>query len=228
MKDLIDIFLDPGAVLTRQRDASGWWPPLVILVISTALVTYLFFGKVDSAWFIEQQILNSGQDVSEQQLAAIREASPGGSFMIWSSTIGSAIMVAAVISLFGVFFMIAGKFSKADLSFKQGLTLASWSQMPTLINTLLMLIGVMSMSPQTSLESLSLTSLNALFLDLPADDPWYRFATTFSVLVPWTIFVAALGWKLWSGATRWTAPIVIATFPHFIIYGAMAIGAMTR
>jgi len=228
MKDLIDIFLDPGAVLARQRDAAGWWLPLGVLVISSALVTYLFFGKVDSAWFIEQQILNSGQDVSEQQLAAIREASPGGSFMIWSSTIGSAIAVAAVISLFGVFFMIAGKFSKADLSFKQGLTLASWSQMPTLINTLLMLIGVMSMSPQTSPESLSLTSLNALLLDLPADDPWYRFATTFSVLVPWTIFVAALGWKLWSGATRWTAPIVIVTLPHFIIYGAMAIGAMTR
>lgn len=228
MKDLIDIFLDPSAALSRQRDEARWWLPFLILVISTAVVTYLFFGKVDSGWFIEQQILNSGQEVSEQQLAAIREASPGGTFMTWSATISSGVVVALVMALFGGFFMLAGKFSKADLNFKQGLTLASWSQMPTVLNTLLMLIGVMTMSPQTALESLSLTSLNALVLDLPADDPWYRFATSFSLLVPWTIFLAALGWKLWSGATRWTASIVIATLPHLIIYGAMAIGAMTR
>jgi len=228
LKDLIDIFLDPSSVLSRQREEARWWLPLMLLVVSAAAVTYLFLGKVDSAWLIEQQILNSGEDVSEQQLAAIRGASPGGSFVIWSSTIGSAIMVATVMALFGGFFMLAGKFSKTDFTFKHGLTLASWSQMPTLINTLLMLIGVLSMSPQTSLESLSLTSLNALFLDLPADDPWYSFATTFSVLVPWTIVLAALGWKLWSGATRWTAPLLIATLPHFIIYGAMAIWAMTR
>lgn len=228
MKDLIDIFLDPASVLARQRDDARWWLPLVILAVSTAAVTYLFFGKVDTGWFIEQQILNSGREISEQQLAAIREASPGGGFMIWSSTIGSVVMVVGVMTLFGAFFMLAGKFSKADLSFKQGLTLASWSQMPTLINTLLMMIGVMTMAPQTSLESLSLTSLNALFLRLPPDDPWHRFATAFSVLVPWTIFLAALGWKLWNGATRWTTSIVIATLPHLIIYGAMAIGAMTH
>jgi len=228
VKDLLDIFLDPGAVWARQRDYARWWLPLVVLAVSTAAVTYLFFDKVDAGWFIEQQILNSGREVSEQQLAAIREAAPGGTFMIWSSTIGSIAMVVGVMMLFGAFFMLAGKFSKADLSFKQGLTLASWSQMPTLINTFLMMIGVMTMSSQTSLESLSLTSLNALFLHLPTDDPWYRFTTAFSVLVPWTIFLAALGWKLWAGATRWTTSIVIATLPHLIIYGAMAISAMTH
>lgn len=227
MKEFLNIFLDPSPVFRREQETLRWWLPFAVLVAATMVVTFLYFDKVDTGWFLEQRILSSGREVSEQQLAAIRERTSGGGFMLWSATLGSGLSLGVVLLLFSGFFALVGKFSGTAVSFKQALTLASWAHVPTLIHSLLMLIAVLGMSPQTSLESLSLTSVNALFLDLQPDDRWFRLASSVSVLVPWTIFLTALGWKQWTRATGWLTPIVVATVPHLVIYGGMAIGAMS-
>jgi hypothetical protein len=228
MKDLVDIFLQPAAVLGKQRDQPRWGLPLGVLVGITMLVTLLYFDRVDAGWFTEQSVLRSGQELSEQQLAAIRNGAGSAGFMKWSAMIGSAAGLAVAMLIYGVYFLLAGKVTSTEVSFRQGLALASWSQMPLLINSVLMLIGVLGMTPQTPLESLSLTSLDSLLLHLPVDHPWFGFATSFSLLSIWTTYLAALGWKLWSKAEGWTASIVVGTLPSLVIYGAMAVSAMLK
>ena len=72
MKDLIDIFLQPSGVLGRLKDQPNYWLPLGLLVGLTAVSSYLYFDRVDAAWFMERSIVASGQDVSDKELQAIR------------------------------------------------------------------------------------------------------------------------------------------------------------
>ena len=51
-------------------------------------------------------------------------------------------------------------------------------------------------------------------------------ATSASFLVIWTIWLAALAWKLWSQANKWTGAVVVAALPTVLIYGGMAIKAL--
>ena len=225
LKDLVNIFLQPASVLAHQQEQPRWLMPAALLIGFTMLVTYLYFDRVDVGWFTEQGLLRSGQEPSAAELAAIRQSSSAG-VVKWSAVIGSAVGLAVSLLVYAVYFLLAGKVTGLAVSLQQGLSLATWSQMPLLINSLLMLVGVLGMTPQTSLESLSLTSLDALLLRLPTDHPWYAFASSFSLLSFWTIFLAALGWKLWSRAANWTAAVCVGVLPTVVIYGVMAINAM--
>jgi hypothetical protein len=127
---------------------------------------------------------------------------------------------------FGLYYFLAGKVTGLALSYKQGLALAAWSSMPTLISAVLLLVGVFSMTPQTPLESLVLTSVDPMLMQLPLESPWKGLATSASFLVIWTIWLAALAWKLWSQANKWTGAVVVAALPTVLIYGGMAIKAL--
>ena len=94
-----------------------------------------------------------------------------------------------------------------------------------LLGTIVALVGVFMMSPQTSMESLMLTNLDPLLIQLPVDSPWKKLASSFSLLSFWSIFLAALGWKTW-GKTSWAEAITVAIIPSVLIFGAMALWAL--
>jgi len=226
MKDLIDIFLQPSSVLTRLKDRPTSVLPVLLLVGLTAISSYLYFDKVDAAWFMERSVVASGQDLSDKELQAIRTNGPSSGMLKWTGSIGGSIGILVSFLAFGLYYFLAGKVTGLALSYKQGLALASWSSMPTLISAVLLLVGVFSMTPQTPLESLVLTSVDPMLVQLPLESPWKGLATSASFLVIWTTWLAALGWKLWSQASKWTGAVVVAALPTVLIYGGMAIKAL--
>jgi hypothetical protein len=42
------------------------------------------------------------------------------------------------------------------------------------------------------------------------------------------VFLAALGWKIWSRAAGWGAALVVAALPSLLIYGAMIVPALVN
>lgn len=226
MKDLIDIFLQPSSVLGRLKDRPTFLLPVLLLVGLTAISSYLYFDKVDAAWFMERSVIASGQDLSDKELQAIRTNGPSSGMLKWTGSIGGSIGILVSFLAFGLYYFLAGKVTGLALSYKQGLALASWSAMPTLISAVLLLVGVLSMTPQTPLESLVLTSVDPMLVQLPLESPWKGLATSASFLVIWTTWLAALGWKLWSQASKWTGAVVVAALPTVLIYGGMAIKAL--
>jgi len=226
MKDLIDIFLQPSSVLGRLKDRPTFLLPVLLLVGLTAISSYLYFDKVDAAWFMERSVVASGQDLSDKELQAIRTNGPSSGMLKWTGSIGGSIGILVSFLAFGLYYFLAGKVTGLALSYKQGLALASWSSMPTLISAVLLLVGVFSMTPQTPLESLVLTSVDPMLVQLPLESPWKGLATSASFLVIWTTWLAALGWKLWSQASKWTGAVVVAALPTVLIYGGMAIKAL--
>ena len=226
MKDLIDIFLQPSSVLGRLKDRPTFLLPVLLLVGLTAISSYLYFDKVDAAWFMERSVVASGQDLSDKELQAIRTNGPSSGMLKWTGSIGGSIGILVSFLAFGLYYFLAGKVTGLALSYKQGLALASWSSMPTLISAVLLLVGVFSMTPQTPLESLVLTSVDPMLVQLPLESPWKGLATSASFLVIWTTWLAALGWKLWSQSSKWTGAVVVAALPTVLIYGGMAIKAL--
>ena len=81
------------------------------------------------------------------------------------------------------------------------------------------------MSPQTSLESLMLTNVDPLLIQLPADSPWKKLASAFSLLTFWSIFLGALGWKIW-GKTSWAEALIVVTIPWLAYFGCLALLAL--
>ena len=163
MKDLIDIFLQPGPVLLRQYEKpNGWLPVILISVVGT---------------------------------------------------------------VFAHLFLLAGKVTGLAVGFKQGLALAGWSSMPGILASLLGIYGTLSMTPQTSINALSYTTVDPMLVQLASESPWKSLAGSFSFLTLWSIGLAALGWKLWSRG-GWGAAISIAALPYALIYGFQVIKAL--
>ena len=100
-------------------------------------------------------------------------------------------------------------------------TLAALSM---LLGSLVVIGAVLTSSPQTALESLQLTNIDPLLVQLPMDHDWSMFAKSFSLLNFWVWFLAALGWKTWF-RTGWGQAVTVAVLPSLVIYGVMALFA---
>lgn len=225
---LIDIFLQPSAVFASLRERPQPALPILLLVFASTLGTALYFHKVDLGWFLEQSILQSNPEISDAELARIRDSAGTGATIRWAAPVSSAIGIGAISLILGLYYWLAAKLSAVSLSFKESLALSGWSSMPTLINSLLILLGTLTMDSQTPLESLSLTTVDPLLVQLPSDHPWKTLASSFTFLAFWTTFLTALGWKQLAGSGSWRTPVIVAVLPSGLIYGGMAVSALLR
>lgn len=225
MKDLLDIFLQPGPVLARQYEKPNGWLPMLVIAAAGAMFTYLYFSAVDAGWFFRESVERSGQELSAAEAAAMERSADNPAF-IWTSTIGSLLGVMVYMLLWAVYFLLAGKLTGLAVSFKQGLGLSGWASMPSVVGSLLAIYGTVGMAPQTFIGDLMLTSLDPMLMQLPADSPWKTFATSFNFLNLWTIGLAALGWKLWSRDAGWTRSLVVAALPFAVIHGYQIVRAL--
>lgn len=225
MSHLISIFLEPGKVFADLKEKPTFVVPLLVVMAASIIMTFMYFMKVDSAWLIDHTLLASGKEMSAAEIAKAKSFMPGAKMMGYISAIGIPIGTAIMVTLFALYYLLAGKISGSAIGFKQALSLTCWSSMPMLLGAIVVLVGVVMMSPQTSIESLGLTHLDPLLLQLPIDSPWKKLATSFDLLSFWSIFLTATGWKVW-GKTSWAEAITVAVIPSIIIYGCFALFAL--
>jgi hypothetical protein len=224
---LINIFLEPSKVFAELKEKPTFLAPLILVCIATIAFSFMYFMKVDSNWFVDNMLASSGSDYSATELANIKKAVPGTKVMGYSSLVTTPIALLIATAIMALYFMLAGKITGTGISFKHGFSLASWSNVPAILGAIVAVVGVFMMTPQTSLESLMLTNLDPLILQLSIDNPWSRLAKAFNLLTFWTIFLGALGWKIW-GKTSWLEGIIVASIPSVLMYGAMAVWALIK
>ena len=226
MKDLIDIFLQPGPVLQRQYERPNGWLPIAIVAVTSALFVYLYFSKVDPEWFMRAAVEQRDGEISAQQADAIAASGSSSAMLVWPSTIGALVGVVVFQAVLALYYLLAGKVTGLAVGFKQGLALAGWSAMPSVIATLLGIYGTFSMGPQTFIDALSYTTVDPMLVQLPPESPWKTLASSFSFLTLWTIGLTALGWKLWSRSAGWTTAVVVAVLPNALIVAFQSIKAL--
>ena len=227
MSHLIDIFLQPGKVFEDLREKPRFAVPLLLFILLSAALPLWYFMKVDPAWYMEHMLLASGKELSSAQLQQAQAAMPGTQAMAWLGAVGGVVMVLVVTALYALYLMLAGKVTGGAMSFKRGMSLTAWSNMPALLGLVVALAGVAMMAPNTGLETLMLTNVDPLLVQLPPDSHWLGLARGFSLLSFWTWFLLALGWRVFTRA-GWLQSAIVALLPSVIIYGGMALFALSR
>jgi hypothetical protein len=225
LKDLIDIFLQPGPVLLRQYEKPNGWLPVILLSVVGTVFVYLYFSKVDPEFFMRTTLERQGEELTKQQADAMAAAGGSSAMMLWPSTIGAALGSVLMMCALALYFLLAGKVTGLAVGFKQGLALAGFSSMPSILASLLGIYGTLSMTPQTFIDALSYTTFDPMLVQLAPESPWKSLAGSFSFLTLWSIGLAALGWKLWSRG-GWGAAISIAALPYALIYGFQVVKAL--
>ncbi len=60
MARFFNVFLSPGAVFEdNRRNPAGWWVPVIILVLVTAVFTTMYVAKYDLALVMKEQLKDS-------------------------------------------------------------------------------------------------------------------------------------------------------------------------
>ena len=227
MSHLINIFLEPGEVFAELKEKPTFWLPLLLTVVLTMVMTVAYFSRVDSDWFIDHSLSASGNEMSAKEIADAKKVMPSAKVQGYIGAPIAAIGISLFMSLIALYYMLAGKITGVAMSFRQGLSLTAWSGVPGLLGMIVALVGVLTMTPQTPLESLMLTNVDPLLVQLPIDHAWSSFVKSLNLLTLWTIFLAALGWRVW-GKTSWVQAVTVAALPSILIYGGMALWALTK
>ena len=227
MAHLVDIFLQPGKVFSDLREQPKFALPLLLIIVFSAALPLWYFMSVDGAWYMQHVLLAAGRELSAADLEKSKAMMPGTHAMAYIGAASSAVVIAVVFALYALYLMLAGKVTGAAMTFKRGFSLACWSSMPVVLGMLVALVGVATMSPQTSLESLMLTNVDPLLVHLSPESPWGGLARGFSLLNFWTWYLLALGWRIFNKAS-WTQSVVVALIPGVLIYGIMALVAFLK
>lgn len=227
MSHIVDIFLQPGRVFADQKERPTFILPFLVVAAIAAAFMLSYFLSVDPDWYLDYALSASGKEMSAAEMEQARKFMPGASAMGYIGAATAVVGSGIGMLLYAVYFLVAGKLTGNAVNFKQGLSLATWSSMPAALGSLVGLIGVFMMAPQTPIESLMLLNLDPLLLELPRDNRWSGLAKGFSLLTFWTVFLAALGWKTW-GRTSWLQAIVVALVPNIVIFGGMALFALLK
>lgn len=225
MSQLINIFLEPGKVFAELKDKPTFLVPALIVAVLTAVSATLYFLNVDAEWFSSQQLAAMAGEMSKAELEQVGKMMPGPRTMAWFTAPMVLLTMALTYAVFAFYYWLAGKVTGNPVSYRQGLALASWANMPMLLAAIVAIVAVYTSSPQSTFESMQLLSVDPLFVQLPMDHDWSRLAKSFSLLNFWVWFLAALGWKTWF-RTGWGQALSVVMLPSVLIYGGMALFAL--
>lgn len=225
MSHLINILLEPGKVFAALREKPTFVLPLALTAILTAAFILVYFSRVDSGWFIDHALSASGTEMSAAEIEQARKVMPSASVQGYIGAPVSVIGIVLMTMVIALYYMLAGKITGASISFRHGLALTAWCSVPMLIGTVIALAGAILMSPQTAIESLSLTRVDPLLVQLPPTHDWSSLAKNFDLLQFWALFLGAVGWRTWT-RSGWGQAITVVAIPSVLIYGTMALFAL--
>ena len=221
MAKLVDIFLQPSKVFAEERERPTFLVPALVLAALTVAFTLAYFFRVDPAWYADHMFDAQRGAMSAKEMARAKSMMPGTQTMGVFGALGGTVTIALMLAIFGLYYWIAAKVTGKPLGYRHGVSLSAWSAMPSALGTLVALIGALTMAPQTGIESLMLTHVDPLLVNIPAGQPGRRLAQNADLLVLWTTFLSALGWRVFARSS-WTQAIVIALVPLAVVYAIFA------
>lgn len=228
MSLLIDIFLEPAKAFRQLQEKPSFVLPMAILAVASGLFAMLYFLYVDPEWFAshqEAQVLAGNPEMTQQELAQMRQFMPGARTLAWISAPIGLISVVVISLIMALYYLLAGKVTGTGISYRRGLCLTAWSALPSLLGVVAGLVAMYAGSNQVAFESLQMLNIDPLFVQLPLDHDWSKLAKGFSLLNLWCWFLAALGWRTWFN-TGWRQAFTVVLLPAVLIYGVMALFAI--
>ena len=214
---LVDIYLEPAKVFAAEKDAPTFLLPMALFVAITAAMLLAYFFRVDGAWFVDFTLSSAGREMTAAEIAQAKQFMPEAKTQGYIGAASAAVFVPVMFCVMALYYFLAGKVAGVAMTYRQGLSLATWSAMPGLLGLLVGTIGALTMAPQTPQHSLMLTHVDPLLVQLPFDHALSSLAKNFDLLALWSIALAALGWRQHSRG-GWGGAVTVAVLPSVVIY----------
>ncbi len=220
---MIDIIASPGKALDEIRPHTSWlwWPLLISIVLAAGLFAY-YYSWVDFPWLVDETIRQLPAENRAESAEAIRKFMQQGQTM-WFTLAGVVVMSFVIYTILAVYFHLVNKMtSGAEIGFGQWFSFSVWVSFVGIFGSIAALIVIATAdSNQLASTSLQPLSLNALLVKASPGDTWHTWASSLSLVTFWTIFLSAMGFGRWTGAST-TKSWVVAILPWALIFGFWA------
>ncbi|HEY5809365.1 MAG TPA: YIP1 family protein [Povalibacter sp.] len=213
----------PSSAFEELRERPRFWFPLLLLVASTAAMSWWYYSIVDIEWFKDAMVSN---DPNMQKLPEAERAAAMSMLtrttLLWSSVAGAIVALPIVLLLWALYLRLAAKVTKLPQRFKHWFALSCWTTLPVLLSTVVGAIFlIMSDTPQVSPSVLQPLSLNELLLHRPIGSPGYSLFESLGIPLVLGSILMIIGVRVWSQRS-WVFSGIFTLLPTVVIYGIWA------
>ena len=225
MTILTNIFTSPAQAMTQVQERYNVVFPLMLLLVSSALVFMYYFMAVDYQWYIDHTVELTAGELSKSEQEATRSALS----MMSQNTMGiitavSVVIITAIMLVIqAVYFVIVSNITNDGYQFKQWMSFNCWASMPALVVFLAMAATMLfSGNGQVALESANPLSLNELIFGLDPTKGAGKLLASLDLTKFWAMYIMVIGYQKWTGKSLQTS-LLIALLPFIMIYGIWAL-----
>lgn len=223
----IALVLEPRRAISEIEARPRFLFALLAMIVVSAGALFWYYSIVDVDWLIDKTLRSGarGRALTEEQMAQASRFMTRN-VMMWGSLV-SVVLISVVIRLLeATWYLLAGKVTNVQRSFKQWFALACWTSLPQILAVLPAIpLLLTAKSPQIEASALSPLSLNELIFHRGMGEPGYNLFTNINLLHIFTVFLVVFAIKLWSGRS-WLFAAVYTLLPCVLIGGVWALVAL--
>jgi hypothetical protein len=217
--DIGNVILAPSPTFARLKDKPRPFIPLLVLILLTLAVSCWYVSSLDFAWFREHMLAAQGSMKPEARAAMAQFLTP--KTMMWSSGAGAVVGTPLICAIVAVYYLLAGKVMGTGIGYGKWFGFAVWTSIPRLLTVPLSVLQILTSGGRLAPEDMNMVSLNYLLLHVPMSSPWFGLATNLDLTSVWSIALAVLGLKAWTGRST-AACVTVAVLPYALVYGIWA------
>jgi hypothetical protein len=217
--DIGNVILAPSPTFARLKDKPRPFIPLLVLILLTLAVSCWYISTLDFAWFREHMMAAQGPMKPEARAAMAQFLTP--KTMMWTSGAGAVLGTPLICAVVALYYLLAGKVMGAGIGYGKWFGFAVWTSIPRLLTVPLSVLQILTSGGRLAPEDMNMVSLNYLLLHAPMSSPWFGFATNLDLTSVWSIALAVLGLKAWTGRST-AACVTVAVLPYVLVYGIWA------
>jgi len=217
--DIGNVILAPSPTFARLKDKPRPFIPLMVLILLTLAVSFWYVSSLDFAWFREHMLAAQGPMKPEARAAMAQFLTP--KTMMWSSGAGAVLGTPLICAIVALYYLLAGKVMGTGIGYGKWFGFAVWTAIPRLLTVPLSALQILTSGGRLAPEDMNMVSLNYLLLHVPMSSPWFGFATNLDLTSVWSIALAVLGLKAWTGRST-AACVTVAVLPYALVYGIWA------
>jgi len=217
--DIGNVILAPSPTFARLKDKPRPFIPLLVLILLTLAVSCWYISSIDFAWFREHMMAAQGPMKPEARAAMAQFLTP--KTMMWSSGAGAVVGTPLICAIVALYYLLAGKVMGTGIGYGKWFGFAVWTSIPRLLTVPLSALQILTSGGRLAPEDMNMVSLNYLLLHVPASSPWFGLATNLDLTSVWSIALAVIGLKAWTGRST-GACVTVAVLPYVLVYGIWA------
>ncbi|MCS0588139.1 YIP1 family protein [Massilia norwichensis] len=217
--DIGNVILEPTSTFARLKDKTRAWLPLFILIALSVGIMVWWISTLDFPWLVEHTVAAQPKATPEMRAAMEKFMTPTS--MMWSSVIGAVLGTLVAMAVSALYYLVAGKIMGVPIGFGKWFGFSVWTSVPRLLTVPLSALQIMTSNGRLAPEDLNMASLNFLLFHLPVTHPWASLVGSMDLTMFWSIALAVLGLKAWTGRSTGTC-VLVAVLPYLIIYGLWA------